>query len=75
MKTSGSAPASPVGNQTLNNSGLSKREFFAAMAMQGMYNNGVMRESGCIDNSPDGIAEMAVNAADELIKALNNKPE
>jgi len=85
MKTNGNDPASPTevtyvdgvlcGIQTGNSSGISigltKREQFAMAAMQGMYNNGVMTISGSIDRSPDGIAKMAVIAADELIDALN----
>lgn len=42
--------------------GLTKREYFAAMAMQGMLNKFMY-----LDNA----AEMSVNAADALIKALN----
>jgi len=76
MKTNGNEPCNPVLTQSssLQNEtslGLTKREMFAMAAMQGMYNNGVMTINGSIDRSPDGIAIMAVQAADELINALN----
>ena len=44
--------------------GLTKRELFAAMAMQGMCSNSELPQG-----SPK-IAEWAVNQADELIKVL-----
>lgn len=44
--------------------GLSKREYFAAMAMQG-----IISRVGVYDNKENAAA--AVEAADELIKALN----
>ena len=47
------------------NPGLTKREYFAAMALQGMMS------SGRVDVTGDGIAEFAVRQADALIKALN----
>ena len=62
--------------------GLTKREYFAAMAMQGITSNGVMlaamqeigKESGM--SEPSGIAvtvRMSVIFADALILALNRK--
>ena len=45
--------------------GLTKREYFAAKAMQGQYAN-----SRTLDN-PDGVAAWAVEIADALIAALN----
>lgn len=44
--------------------GLTKREYFAAMAMQGL----------CADDHPKAI-KMAVHIADALINALNEKPK
>ena len=77
--THGNEPAQPTiehdnNGGTIQGFGLTKREHFAAMAMKGMYNNGVMTESGRIDRSPDGIARHAVQAADALIEALNLTP-
>lgn len=51
--------------------GLTKREHFAAMAMQGMLHRGGMTEHGVISQAPDTIAMLAVNQADALIEALN----
>ncbi len=45
--------------------GLTKREYFAAMAMQGIIG------TVSADDYAHGIAEDAVDLADELIKALN----
>lgn len=54
--------------------GLSKREFFAAIALQGLLVNFVKNEF--YGNSPyyPFVSEMAVSQADELIEALN-KPQ
>jgi hypothetical protein len=46
--------------------GLTKRECFAAMALQGFLADG---------DSPDEAAEWAVEAADYLIEALNKAEE
>lgn len=45
--------------------GLTKREFFAAMAMQGMLSE--------FSNSPLPLAERAVHQADALIQELNKE--
>ena len=47
--------------------GLTKREYFAAMAMQGM-----LAEQWW--TSPENLARCSTEAADALIKALNDKP-
>jgi hypothetical protein len=47
-------------------SGLTKREYFAAMALQGFLADG---------DSPDEAAEWAVESADYLIEALNKAEE
>ena len=49
-----------------DNQGLTKREHFAGLAMQGMI-------SSTLNNSPKFIAEVAVKIADELLKQLDNK--
>lgn len=48
------------------NSGLTKREYFAAMALSGL--SSALRVG---NNTPKSHAEAAVNYADALIKALN----
>ena len=47
--------------------GCSKREYFAAMAFQGMLANSIL----IVDCKTKDIATHAVYAADELINALN----
>jgi hypothetical protein len=49
------------------NMGLTKREYFAAMAMQGMIGNSYFTEG----SSYNTIAEWSVQQADALIEALN----
>lgn len=66
-----------VGTDAINNSeqgpqdGLTKREYFAAIAMQGIVSN-----QSLIDDAVnwDWLAENSVQAADALIKALNKQP-
>lgn len=50
-------------------SGLSKREYFAAMALQGIC----AADTGNRESSPK-LAEWALAAADALIAALNKEP-
>ena len=47
--------------------GLTKREYFAAMAMQGMLAEQYW-------TSPENLARCSTEAADALINALNDKP-
>lgn len=53
--------------------GLTKLEYFAAMAMQGMLVNGAMQAHGTITLNPEYIAVMAINQAKELITELNKE--
>ena len=55
--------------------GLTKREYFAGLAMQGLLANcnGGMTSGGNLVFSPNGISELAVLHADELLKQLENK--
>lgn len=57
--------------------GLTKREYFAAMAMQGMlsnsYNDGASQPLSTA--SHDQIAQMAVSIADALIAEMNKPTE
>ena len=57
------------GNASVTHLRLSKREYFAAMAMQGLL--------ACPDiaASREAIAEESVKQADDLLKALETKPE
>ena len=52
-------------------SGITVREYFAAMSLQGMYsNNGLVDQWNCEGE----MAKNAVRAADALIEALNKQP-
>ncbi len=56
------------------NTGLTKREYFAAMAMQGILaSNTEGLASGMVDIS--GLIPMCVMASDVLLKALESKSE
>lgn len=48
--------------------GLTKREYFAAVAMQGMIASGILAHD---DSAPSDAATWAVECADALIDALN----
>ena len=65
----GESCAYPTGHEGYEGDpGLTKRELFAAMAMQGMLSNDVT--SGLTEIT---IAQLAVKQADELIFELNRK--
>ncbi|MCT4035587.1 hypothetical protein HZQ14_19385 [Elizabethkingia anophelis] len=53
-------------------SGLTKREYFAGLAMQGMLLNGGMMINGQKYFAPDTIAKLAIQQADELLQQLEN---
>ncbi len=55
--------------------GLTKREHYAGLAMQGLLANsyGGMTSGGSRTFSPNGISELAILHADELLKQLENK--
>jgi len=74
MKTDGNAPIGVIdgmyGDDAMagNHTGLTKREHFAAMAMQALSTG----HSPTLGNEPiNEIANSAVRIADALIKALN----
>ena len=55
--------------------GLTKREYYAGLAMQGLLANsyGGMTSGGSRTFSPNEISKLAVIHADELLKQLENK--
>jgi|GEM_PF-1300433 len=53
--------------------GLTKREYFAGLAMQGFLANRWSKESVDFQGNPIAIAEFSINCADELLKQLENK--
>ena len=76
----GDKPINPVLTQSpsLQNDtslGLTKREYFAGLAMQGLLANcnGGMTSGGSRTFSPNEISKLAVLHADELLKQLENK--
>jgi hypothetical protein len=60
-------PAFAAGAESWNQVGLTKREYFAAMALQGLLANPFLTET-----HDETIAMTCIDAADALIKALNN---
>lgn len=74
MKTKPNDGINPDGHR---NFGLTKREHFAALAMQGMlansFNDGATQPLSTASNLK--IARMAVAQADTLIKALNEEED
>lgn len=62
--TNGNEPAFAACDPSYLQSGLTKREYFAAMALQGLLAKGT-------NAMPEVFAKAAVIAADELIKSLN----
>lgn len=84
-KTHPNVPAHPVhisqGNAGIRHDGLTKREHFAAMAMQGILANSLIYEAMIPASkhygvsSSQGTAEFAVTVADALIAELNKGGE
>lgn len=71
MKTQGDDPANPIPiEEGLSAEGLTKRELFAAMAMQGLLAHNCDHFQG-EDLEPTGIGKRSVDLADALITALN----
>ena len=67
------APIIPHDNSHEPMYGLTVREYFAAMAMQGLFSNHkFMQDATIAGKKIDFIAEKAVQASDLLITALNN---
>ena len=66
MNTKPNDCAYPGDYKTQTDSGLTKREYFAAMAMQGILASGSKQ-------SVEQDAELALESADALINQLNNQ--
>ena len=65
-------PAFPTVENGQNRIGLTKREYFAAMALQGMFANGfAYLHSGEKSENPAHFAKMAVWAADSILIDLS----
>lgn len=61
------------GKRNVYYSGLTKREYFAAMAMQGILSNHLMIDND-INGSFEWVAKASVNLSDALINELNKTP-
>ena len=72
----GNNTAFPSDIHRYTDGGLTKREYFAAMAMQGMLANpnGTMMQGGDRTLHPDHISKMALIHADAVLKELD-KPK
>lgn len=68
----GEQRAFPADAHTHTDGGLTKREYFAGLAMQGMLANlnGAMMKGGTKTLHPDHIAEMSVIHADAVLREL-----
>ena len=53
--------------------GLTKREYFAGLAMQGMISNMKPSSMNGIEEIPSNIAKWSLHFADELLKQLENE--
>jgi hypothetical protein len=69
QQTDGNDQAFPKHPYSYSDSGLTKREYFAAMAMQGICANSSLAER----SSYNSFAEWSVQQADALIEALNKE--
>lgn len=87
MKTNGNDWANPVSSDLLekesqghfrnagdtNPFGLTKREYFASLAMQGLISQTTPLPTTSLLEAPKNVANWAVIFADELIKSLNEQ--
>lgn len=78
MKTNENKPAFACASDARYQSGLTKREYFAAFAMQGILSSQTgLRSIGAYNDEPSAkfIALESVVIADTLIEALNKEDE
>lgn len=66
-------PINPVLTQNPSLIGLSKREHYAGLAMQGLLALPDKGTYGSFDEAIERICEVSVKFADELLKQLENK--
>lgn len=72
MSTEKDVPVHPITGSGAISIGLTKREYFAAMAMQGMCSN---MDNANLQNSAQAVAHESVRFADTLIEQLNKEGE
>lgn len=68
MKTNPNDLVTPLMMDGMIDGGLTKREYFAALAMQGLLSNNDVRDLDLLHH-----AKLSVEMSDNLIKALNEK--
>ena len=66
-------PINPVLTQNPSLIGLTKREYFAGLAMQGLLALPDKGTFGSFDEAIEWMCEVSVKFADELLKQLENK--
>ena len=69
----GDKPINPVLTQNPSLIGLTKREHYAGLAMQGLLALPDKGTYGSFDEAIERICEVSVKFADELLKQLENK--
>jgi hypothetical protein len=77
-KITGNEPAFPIPGGSANQNGITKREYFAAMAMQGLLSNPewmteYKKEKYLMQS--DIVASVSFQQADAFIKELNKSPQ
>ena len=73
--TNDGGPAFPTQNGTRNDPGMTLRDWFAGMALQGMIAGGNSNAVRLLESSFDTYGEAAYSAADEMLAARNGKGE
>jgi hypothetical protein len=65
--------AFPADSKTMTDGGMTLREYYAGLAMQGLLANanGAMTEGSSRTFSPDGISDLAIKNADALLEKLS----
>lgn len=69
------------GEQIWPEDGLTKREYFAARALQGLLSGPMMSEDGIVEVKPEAMsmmeffANIAADAAEEIIKVLTERSQ
>jgi hypothetical protein len=73
LKQKSNQCAFPADARTMTDGGMTLREYYAGLAMQGLLANanGAMTEGGSRTFSPDGISDLALKHADALLEKLS----
>jgi hypothetical protein len=73
LKEKSNQCAFPADARTMTDGGMTLREYYAGLAMQGLLANanGAMTEGSSRTFSPDGISDLAIKHADALLEKLS----